>query len=144
MNEDADHAPEHKVATPGVPGAATGGAPSHTHRNDNGPPFCFPRPSGTANEACSTRPLPAFFFCPGNFIRAVREGRAGKLDVEAAATLAYNSTSRFWAQPGKKTLAAMVEAGDGLFDGSIYSGEVAHRIGLVDAVGEMNSELRRR
>jgi hypothetical protein len=74
----------------------------------------------------------------------VRTGRAGKLDVEAAATLAYNSTSRFWSKPGKKTLASMVAAGDGLFDGSVYSGEVAYRIGLVDAVGEMNSELQRR
>ena len=34
--------------------------------------------------------------------------------------------------------------GAGLFDGAVYSGEVAREVGLVDGVGEMRSELQKR
>jgi len=79
-----------------------------------------------------------------NFIAAVKEGRHDRLKPEEAARLAYNSTSAFWSEPSERRLRAMVAAGDGLFDGSVYSGSVAHALGLVDSVGEMNSDLQRR
>ena len=38
----------------------------------------------------------------------------------------------------------MVDKGSGLFDGSVYTGEVGVELGLVDKVGELRSELQSR
>lgn len=80
-----------------------------------------------------------------NFIGAVQAGRKGRLKRDEAALLCYNSTEpRLFASPGRRTLARMAQRGDGLFDGSVYSGAVAQALGLVDGVGEMSTELQRR
>ena len=61
-----------------------------------------------------------------NFIGAVQAGRKGRLKRDEAALLCYNSTEpRLFASPGRRTLARMAQRGDGLFDGSVYSGAVA-------------------
>ena len=46
--------------------------------------------------------------------------------------------------PGKRRVSKLVDAGAGLFDGSVYSGEVGLELGLVDGVGEMRTELQKR
>jgi ClpP class serine protease len=84
-----------------------------------------------------------------NFIDAVKQGRGDRLKPEAAARLHHSTTSgsgcySFLGGPGKRKLRRMQEDGAGLFDGSVYSGEVGLELGLVDGVGEMRAELQKR
>ena len=82
-----------------------------------------------------------------NFIAAVREGRGDKLRPEAAARL-HSSTAGglggCFGAPGKSSLRRLVKKGAGLYDGSVYSGEVGLEVGLVDGVGELRTELQKR
>ena len=48
------------------------------------------------------------------------------------------------AKPSKRTVRKLAKSGTGLFDGSVYSGEVGLELGLVDGVGEMRTELQKR
>lgn len=84
-----------------------------------------------------------------NFIESVKRGRGDRLRAEEAARLAYNTTASGWMPgwilgPSAATLRRLVERGAGLFDGSVYSGSVALRLGLVDSLGEMRTDLERR
>jgi len=83
-----------------------------------------------------------------NFIAAVKEGRGARLQPEAAAKL-HHATSSGWSAgcfgpPNKRQLSKLVDKGVGLFDGSVYSGEVGKELGLVDAVGELKTALQAR
>ena len=87
-------------------------------------------------------------FEPGTTtIAAVREGRGDKLRPEAAARL-HSSTAGglggCFGAPGKSSLRRLVKKGAGLYDGSVYSGEVGLEVGLVDGVGELRTELQKR
>ena len=85
-----------------------------------------------------------------NFIAAVKEGRGERLRPEEAARLHLSTlggagcAGLFFGGPSKGSLRRLVRDGVGLFDGSVYSGEVGKEIGLVDGVGEMQVELRNR
>jgi len=82
-----------------------------------------------------------------NFIAAVKDGRGSRLKPEEAARLHWKtavSKLGFFAEPGVRQLAKLVREGAGLFDGSVYSGEVGLQLGLVDGVGEMHTELQKR
>lgn len=83
-----------------------------------------------------------------NFVEAVKEGRGDRLKPEAAARI-HHATTRagcggWLGKPGKRTLRKLQDGGAGLFDGSVYTGEVGLEIGLVDGVGEMRAELEKR
>ena len=84
-----------------------------------------------------------------NFIDAVKEGRGERLDAEAAARMHHatkggGGCGGWLGKPGKRTLKRLVRDGAGLFDGSVYSGEVGLELGLVDGVGELRTELQKR
>ncbi|KAL1500513.1 hypothetical protein AB1Y20_013169 [Prymnesium parvum] len=84
-----------------------------------------------------------------NFIAAVRQGRGARLKPEAAAALTHRTLSPpclpFWSDaPSPRRVRQLVREGAGLFDGTVYSGAVGVEVGLVDKVGEMRTELRRR
>ena len=86
-----------------------------------------------------------------NFIDAVKEGRGERLKPEAAARMHHEHTSwvargcgGWMAKPSKRTVRKLAKSGTGLFDGSVYSGEVGLELGLVDGVGEMRTELQKR
>ena len=85
-----------------------------------------------------------------NFIDAVKVGRGERLKAEVAATMHHETSSALggcggWlGKPSKSTLKKLVKQGKGLFDGTVYSGEVGLEVGLVDGVGEMRSELQKR
>lgn len=87
-----------------------------------------------------------------NFVEAVKVGRGARLDAKAAARLSHRtqaersilgSYSPLAYLTGSK-LRSLVRDGAGLFDGSVYSGEAALEVGLVDQVGELKTEVRRR
>lgn len=94
-----------------------------------------------------------------NFITAVKEGRGDRLNPEEAAKLYWNTTAsprmlasakvlkwlqRSKGELGKRQFDKLVKEGAGLFDGSLYTGEVARKLGLVDEVGELRTEMRKR
>ena len=85
-----------------------------------------------------------------NFIADVREGRGDRLKPEAAARLHVTTaggggcTGALFGRPSKRTIRGLVKEGAGLFDGSVYSGEVGKEVGLVDEVGEMRTVLQKR
>ena len=86
-----------------------------------------------------------------NFIDAVKEGRGEKLKPEEAAKLHVSTggggggcSGAIFGTPSKRTLQKLVDSGAGLFDGSVYSGEVGKEVGLVDSVGEMRTEMQKR
>jgi signal peptide peptidase SppA len=82
-----------------------------------------------------------------NFISDVKQGRGDRLQPEAAARLhCATQGGCSWLFPPFSSwyLDKLVRDGAGLFDGSVYSGQVAKELGLVDEVGEMNTELKRR
>jgi len=86
-----------------------------------------------------------------NFIAAVKEGRGDRLKPEEAARLYWNSTAvkgRFcgtlFGNPSKRLVKKLVREGAGLFDGAVYSGEVGKKLGLIDRVGEMHTELQKK
>ena len=86
---------------------------------------------------------------PPQFISAVREGRGDRLRPEEAACVHYTTTGllcggAFGSRPSKRHLAKLVRNGAGMFDGSVYTGEVARTIGFVDELGEMRTVLQRR
>ena len=84
-----------------------------------------------------------------NFIGAVKEGRGERLQPEVAAelhaqTVGVGCTGLLLGRPSRGTVKSLARKGKGLFDGSVYTGEVAHSVGLIDGVGEMKTELQRR
>lgn len=85
-----------------------------------------------------------------NFIGAVKEGRGERLQPEVAAELHAQTvggagcTGLLLGRPSRGTVKSLARKGKGLFDGSVYTGEVAHSVGLIDGVGEMKTELQRR
>ena len=85
----------------------------------------------------------------GNFISAVKEGRGERLKPEEAARLHAITTGGgcldfMGAAPSKRRLTKLADKGAGLFDGSVYTGEVGRDIGMVDSVGDLRTELQRR
>lgn len=86
-----------------------------------------------------------------NFIDAVKQGRGDRLKPEEAARLhVVNGGSgggcvgACFGTPSRRRLQRLVDKGAGLFDGSVYSGEVGRELGLVDSVGEMRTEMQKR
>jgi len=83
-----------------------------------------------------------------NFISDVKQGRGERLQPEAAAQLHCAThggcLQALLAVLNPWHLDGLVRDGAGLFDGSVYSGQVAKDLGLVDTVGEMHTELKRR
>ena len=86
-----------------------------------------------------------------NFIDAVKEGRGDRLKPEEAARIHVSSggsgggcSGAIFGAPSRRQLRKLVAKGAGLFDGSVYSGEVGKEIGLVDSVGEMRTEMQKR
>ena len=82
-----------------------------------------------------------------NFINDVKAGRGDRLQPEAAARLHHVTLSGcggWLGSPSKRQLSKLVDKGAGLFDGSVYTGEVGKELGLVDKVGELKTELQSR
>ena len=110
---------------------------------------------GTALEAVElcrmseTRKRRESFLGMGVLLSVSAWASVSTISSEAAARLHHAATSGggcvgWLAKPGKRTLARLEKEGAGLFDGSVYSGEVGLTIGLVDGVGEMRGELQKR
>ena len=87
------------------------------------------------------------------FSAAVKESRGDRLRPELAARLVYKSRARSsWVSwfssclggPSKWRLRKAARNGLGLFDGSIYTGEVGRKVGLIDGIGEMRTEMQQR
>jgi len=84
-----------------------------------------------------------------NFILAVHKGRGARLKPELAAALHLRTAQAVsWLPrlftPTNSTIQHLIADGAGLFDGTVYSGKTALSLGLIDAIGEMRSELQRR
>lgn len=85
-----------------------------------------------------------------NFIAAVKEGRGERLNPEAAARLHVRTVGGagcaglLFGKPSSGTVRSLAKAGKGLFDGTVYTGQVAQEVGLVDGVGDMKSILQQR
>ena len=83
-------------------------------------------------------------------LAAQLEGRGDRLDAEAAARLHVRTVGGagcaglLLGRPSSGKVRSLAKAGKGLFDGTVYTGEVAQKVGLVDGVGEMKTELQRR
>ena len=70
--------------------------------------------------------------------------RPGDLSTFRAVAPRLASCGGWLCAPSNRTLTKLVQRGAGLFDGSVYSGEVGKSLGLVDDVGEMRTLLQRR